>query len=65
MIEIITGAKEGAKGRIPARVPIGINAFTAVKAEAAKISAELEEFKELSVSTQIELSEELKTLVGH
>ncbi|TLD23720.1 hypothetical protein PspLS_06923, partial [Pyricularia sp. CBS 133598] len=65
MIEIVTGAKEGAKGRIPIRVPIGIDAFTAVKAETAKISAELEEFKELSVSTQIELSEHLKTMLGH
>ncbi|TLS26384.1 hypothetical protein PpBr36_04755 [Pyricularia pennisetigena] len=65
VIEIVSGAREGAKGRIPIRVPIGVDAFTAVKAEAAKISAELEEFKELSVSTQIELSEELMALFGH
>ncbi|KAI6363636.1 hypothetical protein MCOR25_005816 [Pyricularia grisea] len=65
IIEIVTGANESGKGRIPIRVPIGVDAYVAVKAEAAKIAAELEEFKDLSMSTQNELSGELQALLGH
>ncbi|TLS21162.1 uncharacterized protein PpBr36_10473 [Pyricularia pennisetigena] len=49
LIEVVEGAKEGAAGRIPLRLPTGADAFHAVKAEVDSIAADLEEFKKVSL----------------
>ncbi|KAI6375112.1 hypothetical protein MCOR25_003006 [Pyricularia grisea] len=49
IIEVVQGAKEGAAGRIPLRLPIGADAYHVIKAEVDSIAVDLEEFKQVSL----------------
>ncbi|KAI6254209.1 hypothetical protein MCOR19_009259 [Pyricularia oryzae] len=49
IIEAVHGAKEGARGRIPLRLPTGSDSFHMIKSEVDNIAANLNEFQQVSL----------------
>ncbi|KAL8377961.1 hypothetical protein RB595_008581 [Gaeumannomyces hyphopodioides] len=52
MLKVVVDAGSGAHGRIPIRLPLGVDAYGVVKTSLEDVGRDLEEFKELTLSTQ-------------
>ncbi|EJT70151.1 hypothetical protein GGTG_12324 [Gaeumannomyces tritici R3-111a-1] len=62
MFKVVADAGSGARGRIPIRLPLGVDAYAIIKRAVADVERDLEEFKELSISTQKAAGDDMEAL---